>query len=183
MTPRLVLHRHRPLYRVVRAGWADPLDPGFSQRRPDRRWNTAAFPALYCCCSPRVARAVARDLFRFAGVELEELAPAFRPRLVELAWWGRVVDVASARGVAAAGLPTSYPRGVEKEATRERAVEWHRAGAQGVVCRSASLARLGLAVWRGGHEPWSELAIYVENSDNRPRLLGDRADLDGLEPR
>jgi len=80
MSERRFEHDHTPVQRVVRRGWSDPLDASFSQRRPDRRWNTQDFPALYCCCSVRVARAVALDIFRVAGLELEDLHPPPSPR-------------------------------------------------------------------------------------------------------
>lgn len=163
--------------RVVRAGWTDPLDASYSRAGIDRRWNTGDFPALYCCCSEAVARAVARDIFWAAGVaQLSELQSAYRPQLVEIAWSGEVVDVASEEGVAAAGLPSSYPAGVERRATRQRAVDWHTDGAHGVVCRSASLHRMGLATWTGDHRPWGELAIWVGNARNEPELLRRRVD-------
>jgi RES domain-containing protein len=179
--PRLLDHRHEPVYRVVRSGWADPLDASHSRRTPDRRWNDAAFPALYCCCSEAVARAVALDVLDYAGLRLEELQPAARPELAEIAWHGSVADAATAEGVEAAGLPPEYPRHVSRHETRRLAARWHGAGGvEGVVCRSASLARLGLERWAGGHEAWSELAIFADRAARRPRLLARRTDLDWL---
>ena len=114
-TPRTVAHKHVPLCRVIRRGWADPLDTSYSQRASaDNRWNTPDFPALYCGCSERVSRAVARDIFRLAGIGFEDLQDAMLPQLVEIAWAGEVVDVASPEGVAAAGFPLDYPVGINK---------------------------------------------------------------------
>ena len=175
---RLVEHTHRPNYRVVRRSWADPLDASYSQTRSGNRWNTAGFPALYCCCSPWVARAVALDVFRMAGVVLEDLQSAHRPQLVEISWAGRVVDVASAEGVAAAGFPPQYPGGVSKEQTRRFAATCHEAAAEGIVCRSASLARMGFSAWTGTHAPWGELAIFTQNCQRPPRLLRCREDVE-----
>jgi hypothetical protein len=180
--PRRVPHEHQPVYRVVRAGWANPLDASFSRRAADNRWSSAAFAALYCCCSPRVARAVTRDVLRLAGVEPQDLQPAYRPRMVEVLWRGEVIDVASPEGVRAAGFPTDYPRGVDKAETRRAAGRWHRAGAEGVVCRSASLARLGFADWSGDHERWGELAIFPENAERAPKLGKGHDDLGWLAP-
>jgi hypothetical protein len=177
---RLVSHGHQPIYRVVRAGWTDPLDASFSQTAPDNRWNTREFPALYCCCGLEVARAVTRDILRFAGVEVEDLQPGFRPRLVEIEWAGQVVDVVSPEGVAAAGFPDSYPEGVSKRHTRELAAEWHRQAAEGVVCRSASLHRLGVSGWSGGCARCGELALYVESCATPPRKLRHRDDVGWL---
>lgn len=179
--PRLLDHRHEPVYRVVRSGWPDPIDASFSRRAPDRRWNDAAFPALYCCCSEAVARAVALDVLDYAGLRLEELQPAARPELAEIAWEGSVADAATPEGLAAAGLPPEYPRHVSRHETRRLAARWHGAdGVDGVVCRSASLARLGVERWAGGHEGWSELAIFADRAAHRPRLRRRRSDLDWL---
>jgi RES domain-containing protein len=170
------------LYRVVRAGWSDPLDATWSQTARDRRWNTADFPALYCCLSLDVARAVTRDLLGFSGIELADLQPAYRPRLVEIAWSGEVVDVATAPGVAAAGFPESYPAGVDRGATRRVAVLWHRQKREGVAGRSASLQRLGFSSWNGPPEAWSEVALFVENCRTPPVRLGHRDDAGWLQP-
>lgn len=176
---RLLDHSHVPLYRVVRAGWGDPLDASFSRRAPDRRWNDARFAALYCCCSEGVARAVAEDVLRLAGLRLDELQPAARPQLAEIAWRGSVVDVATPEGIEAAGFPPEYPDHVSRHETRRRSALWHGAGgSEGVVCRSASLARLGLGHWSGPHEGWSELAIFVERAREPPRLVRRRTGLD-----
>ncbi|MEA2691067.1 MAG: hypothetical protein QOJ16_454 [Acidobacteriota bacterium] len=164
------------LYRVVRTGWSDPLDATFSQTARDRRWNTVDFPALYCCLSLDVARAVTRDLLGLAGIELGDLQPAYRPRLVEVGWSGELVDVATAPGVAAAGFPESYPEGVERSATRRAAVRWHRQGREGVACRSASLLRLGWTEWTGAPERFSEAALFVDNCRVVPVRLGHRDD-------
>lgn len=173
-------HNHTPLYRVVRAGWVDPLDASYSQSRPDNRWNTREFPALYCACSELVARAVTLDVFRLAGVEPGDLQAAARPQLVEIGWQGRVVDMISPEGIAAGGFPETYPADVAKAATRRQASVWHGAGAAGIVCRSASVYRQGLRQWLGAHERWGELAIFPVNSGTAPVLRRRREDLDWL---
>ena len=182
-TPRMVAHGHVPLYRVIRRGWADPLDTSYSQRASaDNRWNTPDFPALYSSCSERVARAIARDVFRLAGIELADLQDAMLPQLVEIAWAGEVVDVASSEGVAAAGFPQDYPVGIDKTQTRAAAEIWHGGGAAGVVGRSGSLMRLGLRTWDGDHAAWSETTVFVNNSPHRPTVQRRRTDLDWLAP-
>ena len=123
--PRTVVHNHVPLYRVIRRAWVDPLDTAYSQRASaGNRWNSPDFPALYCSCSERVARAVTRDVFRLAGIELADLQDAMLPQLVEVAWDGEVIDVASPQGVAAAGFPPDYPDGIDKTQTRATAKIW-----------------------------------------------------------
>jgi RES domain-containing protein len=171
------LHHDKPLFRVVRAGWKDPLDASFSLTAPDRRWNTPLFPALYCCCSHAVARGITRDLLKLTGADVEDLQPSYRPRLVELSWKGDVVDVATPEGVGAAGFPADYPAGVSKMLTRAAASDWHEEGDEGVVCRSASLWRMGFSDWSGPHLRWSELAIFVENCASRPTKRFHRDDL------
>ncbi len=182
MSRLLISHVHRPLYRVVRAGWKDPLDASFSRTAADNRWNSLEFPALYCCCSQLVARAVTRDILRFAGVEMEDLLPAYRPRLVEVDWTGEVVDVVSVEGITAAGFAVAYPDGVPKDLTRRAASEWHQQGDQGVACRSASLWRMGFSEWSGPYSRWSELAIFTRNCRAKPHLVSHRDDLDWLVP-
>lgn len=182
MSPRTIRHDHRPVYRVVRAGWPEPLDASFSQTALDNRWNTFEFPALYCCCGLEVARAITRDLLRIAGIEVDDLQPEFRPRLVEVEWAGEVVDVVSPEGVAAVGFPDSYPEGVSKRRTRDLAEEWHGRAAEGVVCRSASLHRLGMTDWSGGCLRVGELALFVENCRTPPRKTGHRDDPGWLSP-
>jgi RES domain-containing protein len=179
MTPAAVIeHEHQPLYRVVRRDWADPLDASFSRMRASNRWNTSGFPALYCCCSEAVARAVALDVFRLAGVELSDLRAGVRPQLVEIDWQGRVADMCSPEGVAASGFAPGYPHAADRQATQAAATAWLRGGLEGVVCRSASLNRAGFADWTGPHERWGEVAIFVETAATRPRVRRRREDRD-----
>lgn len=178
--PAVIEYRGRPVYRVVRRNWSDPLDDSFSRRQTTNRWNTPDFAALYCCSSEAVARAVTLDLFRMVGVELTDLRPEIRPQLTEIEWEGTVVDMCSAEGVTAAGFPPEYPSGVPVRMTQRAATVWHEDGREGVVCRSASLARLGFDRWSGAHERWSEVAIFGDNAVIRPRLRARREDFDWL---
>lgn len=180
--PSIVAHSHQPIYRVIRAGWKDPLDSSFSVQKPDRRWNTSDFPALYCCCGELVARAVALDRLDFDGVVVEDLDPAVVPQIAEIAWQGEPVDVVSAAGIEAAGFPLTYPDGVEISDTQQAASRWFRDCFEGVVCRSASMRRLGFSDWSGPHERWSEVAIWDSKSRQRPKLLNRRTDLRWLFP-
>jgi RES domain-containing protein len=177
--PLLVAHGHL-VYRVIRQRWKDPLDASHSRGRTDNRWNTPAFQALYACCSERVARAVALDVFRLSGVELEDLNTDVRPALVEITWSGTLVDIASADGVIAAGFPPTYPAGVSVIETQQAATAWHTAGLEGVVCRSASLARFGFSDWKDPHPPWGEIAIFSQNAKQTPHRRRRRVDLDWL---
>jgi RES domain-containing protein len=152
----------------VRAGWPNALDASFSKNKTDNRWNTANFKAFYCCCSRQVANAVVEDILNYAGVDRSDLQPDYRPQLVLIGWTGSVVDVVTADGVSTAGLPPTYPDGVDKAQTRKLAEEWFAASADGVVCRSASMQRKGLSNWNGNHENWSEIAIFLDNASTKP---------------
>lgn len=174
-------HSHIPLYRVVRTSYKDPLDASYSQHRGANRWNTTEFPALYCCCSENVARAVTLDILRFAGLEMDDLKPDVRPQLVEFSWSGEVIDMTSSAGIASAGFPAAYPAHTALKDTQSAAALWREQGWPGVVCRSASMYRLGYSTWEGPHERWSELAIFVDaqnrNAQNQTRLLNRRSNL------
>lgn len=177
MTAEITIgHNHGPLFRVLRAEHSDPLDASRSRLSPGR-WNVAAFPALYACCSESAARAVTQDKLNIAAVNLDELQPEARPQLFELDWTGQVVDVVSAKGVEAAGFPADYPAGTGHGETQPRAVQWHQAHREGVVCRSASLWRLGFADWSGDHARWGEVAVFMEVALSPVSLRGRRHDL------
>ena len=72
----------------------------------------------------------------------------------------------------------SRRQGVDKVLTRAAATTWYGDGAAGVLARSASLMRLGLRTWDGGHKSWSETAVIVNNALIRPALQRQRANLD-----
>jgi hypothetical protein len=178
-----VVHEHVPIFRVVRRGWPDAADTRFSQfSHVNNRWNTPRFPALYCCCSETVARAIVRDIFRFAGVDLADLQETAQPQLVEIHWSGEPIDMVSEAAIAAAGFSRDYPMGSRHSETQRIATKWHEDGAAGVLCRSASLARVGYNDWTGDHALWSELAIYTDNSTIGPSVLKRRDDLSWLIP-
>jgi hypothetical protein len=148
----------------------------------NNRWNTPSFPALYCCCSEIVARAIVRDIFRYAAVDLADLQETAQPQLVEIQWSGEPIVMVSEAAIAAAGFSLDYPIGSHHTETQGMATKWHRDGAAGVLCRSASLARLGYIDWTGDHARWSELAIYTDNSTMRPSVMKRRDDLTWLIP-
>ena len=161
---RFIEHTHEPVYRVVRANWADPLDAGFSRRGEGGRWNTPEFPALYCCCSPGVARAVAMDIFRLAGVELSDLVPDARPQLVEIGWSGGVSDMASANGIDSAGFPAGYPEGASSGQTRTRGRRMARDGRRG-------RRRAQRIPGADGHAGMGRRALALERTDDLHRHL------------
>lgn len=179
--PRLMPHTHN-IYRVLAHRHTTPEDASYSQTKRDNRWNTPEFPALYACCSPAVARSVAEDIYRRSGVVLEDLQPDALPALHELSWRGELVDAATPAGLAAAGFPSTYPAGVSKVDTQRAAGAWQAAGLDGVVCRSASLGRLGFTRWAQPHEPWGEVAIFTRNAKRPVRRQRTWPDLAWLRP-
>jgi RES domain-containing protein len=174
--PLVTHHIHVPVYRVVPREFKEPLDASYSQQTTDRRWNTPEFPALYCCCCELVAQSIVLDIYRVYAFRATDLQPSSVPQLLEIRWSGHVVDVATSVGVAALGLDPAYPDRTPKDETRRLAIEWHAQGREGVVCRSASMARSGHRNWNAPHERWGELAVFVRNCSQPPILSGIRED-------
>lgn len=157
-------------------------DASSSQTVTDNRWNTLEFPALYCCCSLRVAQAVARTSRSWAGLELRDLTPEMLPALREITWGGQVVDMASAEGIREAGFPPDYPANVPILDTQAAATRWHAEKREGVVCRSNALWLLRAeSEWIGTHEPWGEVAVFVKNTAMPPVAARRYVDLVWLE--
>jgi hypothetical protein len=176
-----VHHTHSPIFRVVRRGWPDPIDATFSQSpKVDNRWNTVDFPALYCCCSETLASSIVKDIFRITGATLTDLLETAYPQLVEIQWQGEPVDMTAESSIVLAGFSPDYPDRANHSQTRIVAIAWHAGGASGVLCRSASMARLGFSGWNDDHAAWSELAIYTTNCSTKPIVLNRRDDLDWL---
>lgn len=160
------------------------MDASHSQLVTTNRWNTPAFPAMYCCCSRPVARAIVAAQWKAAGVKsLSQLTRDYYPCLSEITWTGDVVDVASVDGVQAGGFPATYPEGVSISDTQTAATAWHAQGIEGVMCRSHAIWQLGYAAWTGTHEPWGEVAIFTCNTRTRPESLARHTDLAWLEER
>lgn len=170
-TPGVIAHDHQPVFRVVRASWSDALDASFSQKAADNRWNDSEFAALYLCCSVEVARAVALDVLGYGGIDPRDLQAEYLPNLVSVRWHGQVIDMVTADGIASVGLPSDYPQHIDRRSTRALARQWFQDRREGVVCRSASMMRRGLSRWKGAHEAWSELALFVNNLKSSPKQV------------
>lgn len=182
MTTRTIPHTHTPVYRVVQRGWTDPLDASYSQRADDNRWNTRAFPALYCCCSERVAAVLVRDRLRRLQLDLDDLTPDAQPQVVEIDWTGRVVDMVSETGIAGNGFAPAYPDRATIAECQTAAGRWHARSHEGIVCRSASVHRLAPATpWTGDHAAWGELAVFPDRAARKPALIRRRSDLDWID--
>lgn len=116
-------------------------------------------------------------------MELADLTLDITPQLVELEWSGTVVDLASDDGLAAAGLPSTYPEGITLQQCQEAATVWHKQRVQGVLCRSAAIRRIGLPLeWKEPHQPWGEVAIYTRNARTKPTMKRRREDDTWLHP-
>jgi hypothetical protein len=113
---------------------------------------------------------------------LQTLQEAVQPQLVEILWAGEPVDMITETAIVAAGFLANYPIDSEHRQTQKVAENWHADGAEGVLCRSASLSRFGFADWTGDHARWSELSIYIDNASRKPSLLMRRDDFDWLAP-
>jgi hypothetical protein len=138
-------------WRVADAGWADPLDATYADAAGGR-WNTPGEgPTLYLCGDRATARAQVARVLAGSPIDPEDLADDAPFVLVPVALPARqrVADAHTDMGLAALGLPTTYPR-----TRRGTTVAWARcrraaaavraAGLRGVRARSAAPAAAGL---------------------------------------
>ncbi|MEX1164560.1 MAG: RES family NAD+ phosphorylase [Nitriliruptor sp.] len=157
--------------RIYDASWDDPLDPSFA-RLLGGRWNPpGSWPTLYLDEDVVTARL---NLTRFIAdwpYEPEDLADDTGPHLAiaTLPRSQRVADLHSAKGVAAVGLPASYPLDRTGELVgpgvcQAIGEQVHTAGLRGVRCRSAQ-APLGAG---------REVAWFPATSRSRAHLVTRR---------
>lgn len=146
--------------------WSDPLDPSFAAARGGR-WNPpGSFPVLYLNEDLVTARTNLQLFIDGWGYGPEDLRDDTGPMLVAatLPRTQAVADVHSDLGVAAAGLPASYPldgqnRPVGHDRCQPVGVTARQAGLRGVRCRCAQ------AVYGAGRE----LAWFPATSRSRAR--------------
>lgn len=103
-------HGHEWL-RIADPAWSDPLDPSYARERGGR-WNPpASFPTLYLNEDAATARLNLRAFIAEWPYEPEDLRDDTGPVLVgaTLPRAQRVADAHSREGVAALGLPATYP--------------------------------------------------------------------------
>ena len=130
--------------RIADPGWRDPLS-GEHARRRGGRWNPPeSFDVIYLNASPNVARAQVRHRLEPRGIRPEDLDPEQGPLLVHTDIpEDRYVDAVSDRGLAALGLPESYPLDVGGSAIPHGVCQpigqkaWD-AAEPGIACRSAA---------------------------------------------
>ena len=182
---------HRPVapadhlwLRVCRPDWVDPFDPGFAPLCGGRWTPPDTWPTLYLNRDLATARGQIERLLEGTGVDPDDLTDdAFQLVATRLPRGLEAADVVTDVGVAAAGLPATYP----DDGTGERvayAVCWpiaeaaHDAGLDGVECRSAA-TRLGtgreLAWWPRGRMPRPRLGRADFGSWRAPGVGDARA--------
>lgn len=128
--------------RVADPHWADPLDPTYAAERGGR-WNPPnSFPTLYLNEDLDTARAQIVKLLDGSPVEPEDLDPGFDLVLATLPRSQDAADAVSDDGLAALGLPKTYPRHrngrpVRHESCQPVGEEIHALGLRGVYARSA----------------------------------------------
>lgn len=155
-------------YRICEPGWADPLDPTFSEVHGGR-WNPpGSWPTLYLNEDVVTARL---NLDRFIAnwpYEPEDLQDDAGPHLVVAALprAQRVADVHTPEGVAAAGLPAAYPFDLDggpvpHDACQEVGGMARAARLRGVRSRSAQTR----------HGAGREVAWFPATSRSRARLV------------
>jgi RES domain len=130
--------------RVADPDWQDPLDASFAARPPGQRWNPPGLACLYVNGDRGTARANVARLFASLPYGPEDLDPVTAPLLIEVAIpEGTAADAYTEPGLAALGLPGSYPVD-SAESTIAHAVcqpiGWAaaQAGLDGVDARSAA---------------------------------------------
>jgi hypothetical protein len=106
----LTVRRAGTFHRLAEPHWADPLDTSHS-RRVGGRWNPPGeFGALYLNATVELARRQAEHKLAGHPYEIEDLEPVFQHDLVEVhVTETDALDLVSASGLAAVGLPRSYP--------------------------------------------------------------------------
>ena len=144
----ILVIRGGPYLRIAYPDWDEPLDGSYSARFGGR-WNPAgSYPVCYLNRDLPTARANARHMLerRLAGlpVTVDDIDPDELPVLVETVVEDEeFVDVLSAEGCLAVGLPSTYPKGVDGATVPWAicqpigAAAWDE-GRAGMACRSAA---------------------------------------------
>ena len=163
-------HRHE-WSRICEAGWDDPLDPTFAQARGGR-WNPpGSWPTLYLNEDVVTARLNLTLFIANWPYEPEDLADDTGPHLAvaQLPRNQRVADLHSPEGVAAAGLPASYPLDaagelVSHDRCQPIGEQVPAAGLRGIRCRSA----------QAPHGAGREVAWFQATSRSHAHLIARR---------
>ncbi len=132
--------------RVASPSWVNPLDPTWAGTQGGR-WNPPnAFPTLYLSADVQTAQLQIERLCEGMPFSPEDLSDdAYTLVLLRLPTSQRAADAVSEQGLAALGLPASYPLGRDGKAI-DRAVcqpigkRVRELRLNGVWCRSAASA-------------------------------------------
>jgi hypothetical protein len=137
---------HRVWLRVASANWTNPLDPGWAGTQGGR-WNPPnTFPVLYLNANVLTAQLQIERLCDGMPFSPEDLADeAYTLVLLRLPTSQRVADAVSVQGLAALGLPSSYPLGtdgtmIDRAVCQPKGQAVREARLTGVWCRSAASA-------------------------------------------
>ncbi len=126
--------------RVASPDWADPFDVTFTARHGGR-WNApGGYGVLYLNATSMVASANARRWLATKGaITITDLRPARRPVAIPCQLAATtLVDVVSADGLQAVGLPSAYPWKVSHAVCQPIGAGLRAAGEAGIACRSAA---------------------------------------------
>lgn len=131
-------------FRVADPSWADPVDAPYAARPPGQRWNPPGVDCLYLNVDIDTARANVRRLFVGQPAQPEDLDPAAAPVLVQVTIPdGLALDATSTIGLAAIGLPDTFPLDdagglIQHQLCQPHGVASLEAGHDGVLARSAA---------------------------------------------
>ena len=161
-----------PWLRICEASWDDPLDDTFAQHRGGR-WNPLnSWRTLYVNEDEVTARLNLRAFVRGWPYEPEDLRGDTGPHLAvaTLPRDQQVADAHSPAGVAALGLPATYPHApkgelVDHATCQQVGTRIKTAGLGGVRCRSAQTPQ----------GAGRELAWFPATPSSRATLLERRA--------
>lgn len=105
------VRRGGPCNRLAEPHWADALDASYS-KRAGGRWNAqGSYGVLYLNAAERMARLQVEHRLAGQPYDIEDLEPSAQHDLVEVdVAETDALDLVSAAGLAAVGLPASYPR-------------------------------------------------------------------------
>jgi len=133
----LLIRRGGTYYRVADPDWIDPLDGSFSMETGGR-WNAKdTFPVVYLDRTIETARAYVRHKHGGKPWQIEHLDPG--PDVVETdVPHNEFVDIVTDAGIVSAGLPDTYPDGVDWDACAPIGQKAYDDGHPGIACRSAS---------------------------------------------
>lgn len=130
--------------RVAARDWVNPLDSSWAARQGGR-WNPPhAFATLYLNADVQTAQLQIERLCEGMPFSPEDISDdAYRLVLLRLPTSQRAADAVSSSGLAAMGLPASYPKRsdgkiVEHQICQTLGAQVHALRLNGVWCRSAA---------------------------------------------